>query len=306
MAEAAGGPARPQRGRAKRHHYIPEMTQRRFAGPDLHLWSFDKRHPERGVERKPIARLFREWHLYTFVGTDGSRDTSSETLLSASEGRTEPILKRLVAEARGGRLHRPSTADRGILVDFLIAQLRRAPDFFDSVTPPQQVAADVATLFRQWEERYGPASDEERADLISGRLASRTRANLFARNVAQPLARSTAVMLERGLSVGVVGSGDRSFLLGSNPFARFLGLTSRRNGLADPGAEAWLPIASDVAVLSFGSRAQEHLRHLPDEAVRKINSVIAAQSTVVASASRDLVASFARRHLKSRLVPPRH
>ena len=96
---SAVDPARTRRAQAKRHHYIPELIQRRFAGPDLHLWSFDKQHANRGLKRKPIALLFREWDLYTFVETDGSRDRSSETLLSAIESRAGPILERIVLEA---------------------------------------------------------------------------------------------------------------------------------------------------------------------------------------------------------------
>lgn len=73
---------RARQGKAKRHHYVPEMILRRFAGPDLHLWSFDKRHPDYGIERKPVARLFRERDLYTSVDAAGGRDRSAETRLS--------------------------------------------------------------------------------------------------------------------------------------------------------------------------------------------------------------------------------
>lgn len=297
--DAAADPPRAWRAKAKRHHYIPELIQRQFAGPDLHLWSFDKRHADWGLKRKPIALLFREWDLYTFVGVDGSRDRSSETLLSAIESRAGPILDRIVSEARAGRRYGLADSERRPLVAFLIAQLRRSPDFFASVAPAEQVEADVARLFGEWEEQYGPATDEQRAEFASGRMAKQTRHNLLAQNAPQPLARSTAVMLSRGLSVGVVREQNRNFILGSNPFARFLGLASRRNGLGDPGAEAWLPIAPDVALCSFGGRSDERLFVLPGTVVRTINSVIDVHSTVIASASRDLVASFARRALRA-------
>ena len=179
-------------------------------------------------------------------------------------------------------------SERPPLVAFLIAQLRRSPDFFASVAPAEQVEADVARLFNEWEEQYGPATDEQRAEFASGRMAKQIRHNLLAQNAPQPLVRSTAMMVTRGLSVGVVREQNRSLILGSNPFARFLGLASRRNGLSNPGAEAWLPVAPDVALCSFGGRSDERLFELPGTVVRTINSVINVQSTVIVSASRDL------------------
>ena len=102
MSESAPDqPPRTRHGKAKRHHYVPEMILRRFAGPDLHLWSFDKRHPGYGIERKPIARLFREWDLYTSVDAAGGRDRSAETRLSVMESRASPVLDRRRPD-RGG------------------------------------------------------------------------------------------------------------------------------------------------------------------------------------------------------------
>ena len=59
MSDGVGRTERTGRSVPRRHHYIPQMVQRRFAGVDGQLWSFDKRQPERGVERRPIKRLFQ-------------------------------------------------------------------------------------------------------------------------------------------------------------------------------------------------------------------------------------------------------
>lgn len=292
-------PARSRHAKAKRHHYIPLMIQRRFAGPDLHLWSFDKRNPQYGIERKPISRLFREWDLYTFVRPDGTRDRSSETRLSAIEGRAGLVLQRIVSEARDGRWCNLAEADRQALIPFVIAHLKRSPDFFNSVAPAPEMETDIALMFAKWEARFGPATELQRAELASGRLAARIRSNLMAQTAPEPMLRSSAVMLQRGLSGGIVGAPNRGFLLGSNPIARFLGTVSRRNGLGDPTAEAWIPVAHDLALCSFGNRDDEWLTEIDDAGLRKINGVIAAQSTVIASASRALVASFSRRHLRT-------
>ncbi|CAO4157307.1 DUF4238 domain-containing protein [Methylorubrum extorquens] len=144
-------PSRARHGKAKRHHYVPEMMLRRFAGPDLHLWSFDKRHPDYGIERKPIARLFREWDLYTSVDATGWRDRLAETRLSVMESRASPVLDWVVAEARQGRLATVSNADREALADILVAQIGRSPDAFNSITAEWDFDAFIADRLAEWE-----------------------------------------------------------------------------------------------------------------------------------------------------------
>lgn len=297
-------PARAQHAKAKRHHYIPELIQRRFADSDLHLWCYDKRHPSYGIERKPIARLFREWNLYTFVGTDGSRDRSSEARLSQIEGRAAPVLERIISEVRQGRLARLVERDREALTALLIAQLKRSPDYFDAAMSVQDTQADVASMVTEFVATGGTLTASERAEVESGRLAGQIRRNILAMTAPQPLLHSSAAVLQRGLTVGIVTAANRSLLLGSSPFARLLGRQTGRNGLMDPTAEAWLPVAPDVALCSVGTRQNEHVFPLDDKGVKILNTVVAYQSTVIASRSRELVAAFSRQYPTMRHRPP--
>lgn len=288
-------PSRARHSKAKRHHYVPETILRRFAGPDLHLCSFDKRNPSYGIERKPIARLFREWDLYTSVDADGRRDRSAETRLSAMESRASPLLDRIVAEARQGRLAAVSSADREALTDILVAQLRRSPDFFNRTTADWDFEALIAERVAEWEAAGRPMTDADRMALQTERFAAQTRRNLLAQTVAEPLLRVSASVMQRGLTVGVLTQPNRSFLVGSAPLVRFKGRATRRDGFADPTMEAWMPIARDVALCSYGDRGDERILEIGDEGLRKINGLISRQSTVIASASRELVASYTRR-----------
>lgn len=278
----------------RKHHYVPEVIQKNFSGSDLHLWSFDKRHPERGVERKPIKRLFRVQHLYTIRRRDGTRDTTTETRLSAIESRARPVLNRVIADARAGRATALSQPERRALVDLFIAQHRRSPDLHREVLVRQVVADIIADGMAQWESLYGPASPEERAFLTSPEFIERARRDAIAQGAATPLETATPVMLQRGFSVARITAPRRSFIIGSNPFAHFMARGTRRQDLGDPGAELWMPIARDVALGSTGHAEYSAFIEVDDARVRKMNGVIARASTVFASASRDLVEAYAQ------------
>lgn len=293
--------SRPRHSKAKRHHYIPEMILKRFAGSDLHLWSFDKRQRSYGIERKPIARLFREWNLYTSVDASGARDRSTETRLSVLESRAGPALERIVLEAREGRLARVSDADREAVVALLIAQLRRSPDYFNVAVAQYDIQAEIAAALAKWEAAGRLVPEDVRSEFESGHLAARMRSNLLPQTAAEPLEWTSAAMLERGFTVGRITAPNRSFLLGSTLLLRFKGRVTGRNGLADPTAEAWFPIARDVALCSYGDRHDERIFDMPDSGLRKINGMISRESTVIASASRELVMSYTRRLHR---VPP--
>jgi len=287
----------------RRHHYIPQMVQRRFAGPDRQLWSFDKRHPERGVERKPIKRLFQVQHLYTIHRRDGSRDTTTETRLSAIESRAGPVLERVITDARASRSTAFTEADRRALVDLLISQHRRSPDLHRRVLVRRTVESIIADGMAQWKALHGPASAEERVYLTSPKFIEHARRDAMAEGAADPLETATPAMLQRGFAVARITAPRRAFILGSTPFARFMAEGSRRQDLGEPGAELWMPVAWDVAIASVGRADYRAFVEADDTRIRKMNGSVAGTSTVFASASRDLVeahARIARRALRTR------
>lgn len=286
---------RQRKSEARKHHYIPKMIQERFVeGDSLFLWSFDKRHPERGIERKPIKRLFRVKHLYTSYRRDGTRDTSTETRLSAIETRAGLVIDRVVAAARAGRVAALSGTDRRALVDLFISQHRRSPDIHRSVLVDQAMAELVADNMAQWEALYGPASPEERDLLMSPGFAKKMRRDAISHGAADPMEIATPVMLQRGFTIGRITAPRRAFVLGSNPFARFLSTSTRRQDLGDPSSELWMPVARDVALCSVGYAGSSDLIDINDAGIRKVNVTVALASTVFASASRELVEAYAR------------
>ncbi|MCJ2120084.1 DUF4238 domain-containing protein [Methylobacterium sp. J-001] len=287
--------SKPRQTKAKKHHYIPRSFQERFSGPDLNLWFYDKRERAFGVRRKPIARLFRGWELYTVVGLDGARDRTTETRLSVIEGRASPILDRVITEAREGRASLFSEAERLALSTFFIAQFRRSPDLHNTVAGRRRVDDAVAEVIAEWEAAGHIAPSSQRSAVENERLGRKIRGNLLAENAAAPMETASPVMMQRGFTTGVIRLPQRSFVLGSTQFARLLS-PQRRQDLGDPGSELWLPIASDVALCSHGLPGRGRLLEIDrDQDVRKVNGAIVSASTVFASPNRELVEALSRR-----------
>ena len=62
----------------KRHHFNPEMLQRRFTDQEGRLYFYDKRFPEKGIQRSIPKNLFVEQHLHTQFLDSGEKDVSVE------------------------------------------------------------------------------------------------------------------------------------------------------------------------------------------------------------------------------------
>lgn len=298
MSERPDPEERARQSVPRRHHYVPQMVQRRFAGPDRQLWSFDKRYPERGVVRRPIKRLFQVQHLYTLRRRDGTRDTTTETRLSAIESRAGPVLERVVTDARAGRPTAFSEGDRRALVDLFVAQHRRSPDHHRAPLVRRAMADFLAGMWADWESLHGPVTEAERALLIDEAFMMDGAREIIAQHAADPLETVTPAMLRRGFAVARITAPRRSFILGSTPFARFMAADTRRQDLGDPGAELWMPVAWDVAVCSVGHAGYRAFIEVDDARIRKINGAVVGSSTVFASASRELVEAYARTVLR--------
>lgn len=64
------------------------------------------------------------------------------------------------------------------------------------------------------------------------------------------------------------------------------------SSLDNPEVELWLPIARDVAVAPYGSPGEIQIEVIGGREVCEINKTIFAQSTSVASGSKDLIESL--------------
>ena len=275
-------------GKSKRHHHVPRMLQKRFtAGADL-LYFFNKRFPERGVQRTTSGNLFVVTKYHTFVAGDGTEHTHLEEMYSRLESRAEPVIEKLISCAREGVLPRLTPMEKATWSLFLFHQWKRSPDV------QQRYFADfdqhLPSFVERFEREHRPLTDDERATLENSEAMRRIQSNVRINAMADRGEQVERVLTLRGIAIAVLRRPNRSFVIGSNPVVR---LPPGGTPLTDPKVELWLPVASDVAVCSYGEPGTERIINALDASrIRTLNRMIFKQSTVIAACSRELVASI--------------
>ncbi|VAX18283.1 hypothetical protein MNBD_NITROSPINAE03-1360, partial [hydrothermal vent metagenome] len=87
---------------SRRHHFVPKMLLKRFTDDDGYLYVFDKDQPKNNIERRSPKGVFWGPYFYTSRTVDGTKDTTLEDDFSKLESDTDPIIKKIVRQARKG------------------------------------------------------------------------------------------------------------------------------------------------------------------------------------------------------------
>ena len=169
-------------------------------------------------------------------------------------------------------------------------------DYYNKLSAIKDFKGKLFELISELEQEHGPMAPEDRGELERspdlGYIAEVLRVNVL-RSEPSPFAK--AAMKSRGLGIALITKPQRSFLIGSNPVVRIQS-PGHQGDRIYPGGETWLPIASDVAILVKGEAGREYLIDLnEDRHIRRVNEASFRQSTIVASRSRELLASLVAR-----------
>ena len=286
--------------RPKWHHYVPEMLLKIFTDDDNNLHFCFLRSPERAVI-KPCERivksanpkkLFAEKELYTQHGDHEEKDVSVEKSLANNlETKAAPVIKKIINSARANKLPGLTPREKDIWDAFFLIQSLRTPDVIDPIV--NKYPDWISEIIDEYEKEYGPPTEEEIKKVNDPRQIDKTKRNLRATTVTRLTSESRAfqILQSRGLIVGIIRKPNKSFIIGSNPTAKFY------RELSDPKAEWHLPIAHDITVTHHDSfvSGQENLVEITgDHTVRGINEVVCNQSSLIAGRSCKLIASLAR------------
>lgn len=276
-------------------HFVPEMLQKRFVDAEGMLWVYDKRVPGRGIWRSRPKGIFKERHVYTVAHPDGSPSALVERALGKVESAADPVLGRIVDRVRAGRSPDLSTDDRRTLLLFFYVQHKRSPEFFRGIPFGERIEDLAASAIDQWETDHGPMLPDQRAAYLSAKGLEQVEQALRMGVLMNVSPEVFGVLEARGIAVAFISRSDRRFVLGSLPLARFRSPRGRED-LGDPESELWLPIASDVAVSTYGARGEDRVVHITeDQPIRQVNGALVGQSNIIASGSRDLLRAVTRR-----------
>jgi hypothetical protein len=265
----------------KFQHFISQMQLKRFTAEDGRLYVFDKRVGK--VLHSAPDNLFGQNHLYTTEDMDGEKDTALEVWFSSLESRASPVLDKIIAAARANRCPQLTTDEKQAWDLFFYMQWKRVPDVHRALASKAETDAiidsSLQTLRKIYPDRLGEINELDtpiqRKRLAQGGLIRGIQ--IVGKAVLPALG-------QRGLAILKITASSENFAIGSLPVVRM------RGNLNDPNVEAWLPIASDVAVGVGQERGKETLVGVHDPAViQQFNRTTATQGTTFAARSRILI-----------------
>jgi hypothetical protein len=273
----------------KRHHYNPEMLSARFTDEACNLHFFDKRAADRGVITSTPENVFVVGHLYSLIGKDGSKNTALEKYYAHVEGRANGLIEKIITAARAEKLPGLSNAEKAEWDAYVYQQWSRVPDLH--LRTLNDFEDTLRRSVEEFEKTVRPLTDAERLSLKEPETLARIKQNARVMSLGIDHGPAVDALGTRGLGVAIIKRRNKSFVLGSLPVVK-LTLPSRTH-ITDPTVEAWLPIASDVAVSPAGTRGTEQLFPITDDRyIRALNEATFGQSTVIAGCSHALIASL--------------
>lgn len=274
----------------KRHHFVPEMLQKRFTNEEGGLWSYDSRRPEKGVRADTPGNLMLVGHLYTFVDEKGQKDLSLEKAFSTLESLADPIVQKIADRVLAGKLPNLTSEERKVWDEFFLQQWRRVPDVHESLMSEGQYLKALEEAMEKFSRTYRPVTPEERQHFLSPERIKHGRNNLRVRSLQRRSEVLGNALSQRGLVFARVVNPKKSLILPSRPVVKVT--SGEVSVLTDERVQAWLPIAPGVAVSPGYSQIGEFLIDLPDSMVRQMNLALAVQSTQIVGRSRALITSI--------------
>lgn len=270
-----------------KHHYVPEMMSRRFAGPEG-LWFFDTNKPGREVHPRNPGSIFFVRDYNSFFNTDGTKHEEAERFLGRIENDTSQLLDRIIDHVRREQVPQLTPVERSMLTTFVYLMWKRPPEtrawFVSGVASPksfQEYAIDFEQEFKR------PLNETEVQLLQSPVVRERLIQNALVTSLMNFETKALPAINNCGLHYGRAVDG-RSFIVGSRPVLRV------GPELGSTHAAIVMPVAHDV-IVQFGHRSFEGRgRDLTDPVVRQTNETIWSQSSSIAGSSRAQIESLAR------------
>ena len=285
------------------------MLLKRFVDDDGFIWV----HDGENMYKTNPGNVFSIGHLYTKSefgnapkgsSYDGFLDSIQksfeyEARLSEIETEAEPVVQRIIDQARNGRCPELSVDFREAWKRFYVAMARRTPEAQERVSKSKGhrdvfheaakgIADQVGYELPTAEELY----QDPRVSVLKKLVMSNTNAKFAAGDDPNIETETNRFSLETGVCVIVIGIPKRSFVIGSH------GLTMLEDEVASKvGAVSWLPIAHDVAVGATAFPDREFLVVLDNSndgemLISAFNRATADRSKIIAGRCQALVRSL--------------
>jgi hypothetical protein len=276
---------------SKRHHFVPQMLLRRFLASNGKLYAFNKHEPEKGIFTPTPKSLFVGKHLYSDTDKTGEKDDWLEKHFSKIEGQVNLIIEKIIMAVRSGKKPGLKAEEKELWDLFFYYQWKRVPEFDESLNIFSEFEIHIEEAVKEFELSFRPLTNEEKTELKTPEALARIKQSAKNKSLADPGKDVQKILNNKGLGIAVIRKPNKSFIIGSQPVAKFT--FPERTHLGDDTVEVWLPIAPDIAISPAPKRETEILIQVSDKDIRHINEGIFSQSTIVAGRSEALIKSLA-------------
>ncbi len=286
-----------------RHHMVPVFLTKRFTDANGLLHAAHTRGGTTAVFPSSPRNSFVERHWHTQILTGGARDISVEHALSEQiESPASIVVQKIIAAAAQDDLPCLSRDERRTWDSFFVNQRIRTRDHHRALGLYENFADQVDGWLLQSARRGRIIPADIANQLRLPENVERLKDNVRIQGYVRPLGEAMEVLSARGIAV-VKLLGDRErFLVGSYPVVKLC--PDDTNDLRDPRVEMWLPIASTIAVGTWGAAGTETIGRLDSDFASNINDAVAHQSSTIAGCSVQLVSRVLGRMSPQATIAP--
>jgi hypothetical protein len=285
-------PSKSRKAQPKRHHFIPALHLRHFAGaePKGQVWTYDAEAAR--VYSAIPEETAKQSHFYSFEHTDGTKDGRIEDYLAEIEGRAAPVYEALL------RCEIPGKSQARVdFSSFLALMYARTPSMrrmagelhgrgiqIHSYAYAQHDEA-FDGLIRRMEREHGPMDSQTRATLRENMLdPSRMQLEIPKEYTFQALtiADELAPMLF-GMHWAIMLPEYGYFITSDNPLVRWVPPNTRHPIYGDHGfrnklVEVTFPLSPKMMLLMTWKDTGREIAALPRQGVIGANEMRAANS----------------------------
>lgn len=264
----------------RNNHIVPVMLLNNFTDTNGNLYFFDRRLQEKRVLETTPKRLYVERDLNTLRDEDGNVDDSVERLFAEFEGKTAPVLKKIIEAVRTGEEPKLASFERSILDHYVYCQWARVPD-------NAYYVLERSSRRNSFQEVARDLSDKEFAEFKKEILVES-----FGSVITNPSKTILSFLGGKSLAFVIIRKKNKSFVVGSNPVLQVFPENKSSSGIPKPFVALWLPIAHNIAV-AYGEGEEGLMEFKEDRELRRFNEAVFGQSSAIAGPSKKLISSLA-------------
>jgi hypothetical protein len=273
-----------------KHHYVPKAILRNFRVQGDSVLYATREKPKPTLRN--IDSIFRRIRYNSVQKKDGSHDDTVERFFAEELDNYIPDwVTQFSAVKSAGSIKFQKTASRGRFIQFFYNHMKRTPDFIEPIAASVAEEVFARDLVNEFEAKNGPMTQEGINLLEDEAFRARTLANVRVTNFSQQSEKIMSTLANLRIVVAVPSNLKKTFVVGSQPVARFEDYPFQP--LGEKGVELWTSLAPKLAVGFVASRLEDGPISLNDLAVRKLNIAFARNSRAIAGTSGKLILSLA-------------